>query len=549
MGGPISEGSPGRAPPAVVRPFKFGDNDVGSEDQRGNTGKHDSKATAEIATGYRKTNQNRELVQYQWQYWSIMLNSISRLALSVLLASNLISGVLAQTPSDLMLKGEAAYRKKEYAKSAEFYLEAYKKDSKQTLAAYNAACSLALDGQAAQAISVLDQLADKGFNRIDMINGDTDLASLRSDARWSAIVTKVEANAKKNPPRPRWVAPYTLLDAPADAESLRAKLEGKDFAIVREGDVLTFIKKSAAKKVDLSGGIQEPMKQVGDSDIWVLPIKMSGWDKAIVSYAFIEDGKFPVGVQQSVWRGPSAPAAPARANPLQGKVVERTMKSRALNEDRKLFVYLPPNAPKSGLPAVFLADGSAAKSFGEVLEPLILSGKVRPCAIVGVENGGYRGDRETGYDPEKDFRALEYVPGQNPDRFAKHLKFFTDEVGAYVAKEFGISTKRADKAVTGFSNGGAFSAAVATRRPDFFGTSMPLSLGIPANDPKPSTPMPRMMFAAGSLESFSRSTKEVYELVKGWGVNPSYEEYVAGHDFAMWELAFTRMMPNVFPPR
>jgi enterochelin esterase-like enzyme len=120
-------------------------------------------------------------------------------------------------------------------------------------------------------------------------------------------------------------------------------------------------------------------------------------------------------------------------------------------------------------------------------------------------------------------------------------------VGAYVAKEFGISTKREDRAVTGYSNGGAFSAAVAFRRPEFFGTAMPLSLGVPPLDGKPTAPMPRMFFAGGALESFGKHTQDVYEQVKAWGVESSMDLYIAGHDSAMWELAFSRLMPKAFP--
>jgi len=92
--------------------------------------------------------------------------------------------------------------------------------------------------------------------------------------------------------------------------------------------------------------------------------------------------------------------------------------------------------------------------------------------------------------------------------------------------------------VTGYSNGGAFSAAVAFQKPKFFGVAIPLSLGIPPAPERPSSPMPRMYFAAGSLESFSASTTQVYELVRSWGVESSLDIYVAGHDPAMWSLAF-----------
>lgn len=455
---------------------------------------------------------------------------------------------LGQSARELMNQAQTAYNNKEYAKSAELYRQAYKVDDGQIIALYNAACSYALAGQKEEAFKALDELVAKGYNEPAALKSDTDFTTLRDAPRWSSILAKAEDNAKKNPPRPRWQKPYKILDDSGDVASLQKLLGDEKSLVWLEGDILTFLHKSSSKTVQLTGGVQEPMKQIPNTDLWILRLQMSGWEKAIITYSFIESDSAVVPLSKlNTWSGPQAPALSKKAAVLQGQVIERSYHSAALNEDRKLHIYLPPNAPTHDLPAVFMADGEGCKSFAQVLEPLILSGQVRPCAIVGVDNGGYRGDRQSGYDSDKDFRAKEYVPGDDPERFDHHMTFFTDEVGAYVAKEFGISQKREDRAVTGFSNGGAFSAAVAFRRPDFFGTSMPLSLGVPPTDSKPSTPLPHMHFAAGSLESFSRATGIVFDLVKSWGVDSTYDIYVAGHDPAMWELAFANLMPKVFP--
>jgi enterochelin esterase-like enzyme len=477
-----------------------------------------------------------------------MRTSTLRKSLSILAGVALAGTLLAQTVSDLMAQGQTAYNAKEFAKSAKLYLEAYGKDHKQTLALYNAACSLALAGDGDEAFKALNELARAGYNNIEMLKTDTDFESIRKDDRWPAVQAKVEANAKKNPPKPMWKPPFETLATIADAAGLEKHLDEDGSGVWLEGNVLTFLRKSPAESVFLTGGIQQPMKKIGSTDLWILQLKMDGWQKAIITYGFTGE-KLIVGQspKMKVWRGSEALPAPEKVDALQGQVIEKTYHSAALNEDRKLYIYLPPNAPKKDLPAVFLADGGACKSFAEVLEPLILAHKVRPCAIVGIGDGGYRGGRDKAYDTALDFRAKEYVNGQDQERFDKHLTFFTDEVGAYVAKEFGISTRREDRAVTGFSNGGAFSAAVAFRKPEFFGTSMPLSLGVPPNVGRPAKPLPRMFFAGGLLESFGAHTKDVYELVHGWGVESSLELYVAGHDFEMWKLAFVRMMPRVFP--
>jgi enterochelin esterase-like enzyme len=473
-------------------------------------------------------------------------SNLRRFARTAAVAASIGLGALlgAQTASELSSQAKTAYDQKQYAKSAELYIRAHKLNAKDTLSLYNGACSFALAGQKDEAFAALDELAASGYNNPERLKEDTDFASLLNDARWNKLLAKVGENAKKNPPKARWKKPYQVLEAPTSAADAKTHLGAEVDAVWLEGDVLTFAHKSSAAQVQLSGGVQEPMKRLPGTDIWIIQVKMPGWEKAFVTYSFIESGKF---AGMKLWKGSQAPELPQKAKTLQGQVIERKFHSDALGEDRPLFIYLPPNAPNQGLPAVFLADGGACKSYAAVLEPLILAHKVRPCAIVGIESGGYRGDRNGGYDPSKDFRAKEYVPGEDADRFDRHLKFFTDEVGAYVAKEFGISTKREDRAVTGFSNGGAFSAAVAFRKPEFFGTSMPLSLGVPPADPKPATPLPRMFFAGGALESFGFHTNGVYEQVKGWGVESSMDLYIAGHDPAMWELAFSKLMPKAFP--
>ncbi len=459
------------------------------------------------------------------------------------LALLLVAAMPAQTASDLSKQADAAYAKKDYARSAELYRQAYRLEPRNYSALYNEACSLALLGKKEEAYASLKQAVEKGWANADHLKEDTDLAILHDDLRWASIVAKAEENAKKNPRIFR--KPYTMLPAPTDATGVAERLGSGDEAVWREGDVLSFLKRDKGESVFLSGGIQEPMKRIAGTDLWIAQFRLPDWDRAIVTYGFLGKNVTGQRFMPKVWRGPSAPDY-EKATELKGKIIERTIHSDALGEDRKIYVYLPPNAPKSGLPAFFAADGNPV-GFAKGLEPLILAGKVRPCAIVGIDNGGYKGTPGGAYDPNQDFRAKEYVPGVDDDRFARHLRFFVDEVGAYVAKEFGISRRREDLAVTGFSNGGAFAAAVAYKRPEAFGVSMPLSLGIPPTDPKPAAPFPRMMFAGGTLESFGNSTRLQYEKMKAEGADATLELYVAGHDSEMWALAFSRMAPRVFP--
>jgi|GEM_PF-1285291 len=471
-----------------------------------------------------------------------------RRSLGLLVCTVLLSATaFGQTGADFFAQGLKAYNSKDYAKSAELYRKAYTAEPKSQLTAlYNVACCFALMGKKDDAFATLDELAKAGYNEPSFAESDTDFATIRTDARWKPIIAALTENAKKHPPAKRWTAPYKILDLPANTAGLVEHLGTSDSAVWLDGDMLSFIHRSKAANVRLSGGIQEAMQKLPGTDVWLIQLTMpGGWDKAFDTYNFVEDGNYkPSG---TVWRGRRSPKAPEAAAPLQGRVEKRTIHSDALNEDRRIFIYLPPNAPAADIPAVFMADGDACEDFAKVLEPLILAHKVQPCAIVGMAAGTYKGDMKNGYDMSKDFRALEYLPGIDPDRYNAHMKFFCDEVGAYVAKEFGISTSRDKHAVTGFSNGGAFAAGAAFARPDFFCAAMPLSLGIPPTNPVKTANTPAIYFAAGTLESFGMRTGDFYEKVKALGVRTSYDTYTAGHDSAMWQMAFSRLIPKVFP--
>lgn len=328
--------------------------------------------------------------------------------------------------------------------------------------------------------------------------------------------------------------------------SIAARLEGKESAVWLEGDVLHLAAKGR-EPMQVTGGIQMPLKQVPESDLWVARLKMDGWDSAFISYAFL--GKeFRPGIRFEFWRGKNAPPDPRRVEkPHRIETFETA--SQILGESRGVTVYLPPGEHKN-LPAVVMADGGAASQWAMSLEVLIREGKVRPMAIIGIHSGGYKGDRSQPYDPKLDMRAREYLHASDPDRFKLHLKWVTDELLPEMAERFGISRKREDLAVAGFSNGGAFAASAGAMANQTFGAAIPLSVGLPSLGERPSGPLPKFFFAAGKLEAgFLRGTTQAYEKVKGWGAEAELEPYVAGHDPLMWEMAFNRFVQKVFPAR
>lgn len=460
---------------------------------------------------------------------------------SLAVASFLFGQGFAQ--SSEWTEAKKAYDAKEFSKAAQLYLSIVKKNPEAVETWYNAACSLALAGDKDQSFKTLDRAVDHGYHNIDQIVKDLDLVSLKSDPRWPQLIAKVEAKSKLYPKRMSWKKPFVILPVPATTDGFADKLSSSEDTVWLESDVLTFLRRSKAPTVALTGGIQEKMSKIGESDLWILQLKMAGWENCFASYDFVEPGKTTY--TQRLWSGDKAKHT-QKTSTLMGTIVTKQFKSKALGLERGISIYLPPNAPKKDLPAFFLADG-ACKEFALVLEPLILAGKVRPCAIVGIQSGKYAGKPSEPYDMMLDVRAKDYLEVVDPSWFAKHLTMFTVEIPEYVAKEYGISRKREDKAVGGFSNGGAFTAAVAVRCPERFGAALPLSLGIPPGGSKPKAKMPRMFFMAGNLESFIINTTYFYDQVKIWGVDAELHINNAGHDLESWILAFEMFAPKVFP--
>lgn len=345
----------------------------------------------------------------------------------------------------------------------------------------------------------------------------------------------------------RMSAPYELLPPPADAASFHAILDGRTQAVWLDGDVLHFACIRTEGPIQLAGGVQEQLARIGDSDLWLARVKWSNWNQALVACTFFGPDMKPV-APLDVWRGEQAPPMPEYSEaPAQIETLE--IDSPNLGEKRSVTIVLPPGVDHD-VPAIVMADGQSAANWGKILRALIDSGHMRPTAIIGIHSGEYRGDRTREFDPQLDMRAREYLEPFDAERFAAHLRWVTDEVLPLAAEKYGISTRREDLAVAGFSNGGSFAAAAALRRPDVFGAALAFSVGVMPEGEKPVGPLPRFYFASGELEpSFLKTTRKTLDLVRGWGAEAELQSYCAGHDSLMWDIALARFAPMAFPPR
>ncbi len=87
--------------------------------------------------------------------------------------------------------GYALHSQKRYAEALEAHVKASEFPTYGNVAAYNAACAHALLGQTDDAFQWLDKAMAKGFANLAQVRSDPDLASLRGDARFAEVITKL----------------------------------------------------------------------------------------------------------------------------------------------------------------------------------------------------------------------------------------------------------------------------------------------------------------------------------------------------------------------
>ncbi len=95
-----------------------------------------------------------------------------------------------------MDKAQAAYQKKDYARSAELYLAAIEAGVQGADAPYNAACSFALAGKKREAFECLGMAVRRGMSNADHLVKDEDLTSLHGDPQWQPLMEACRASRK-----------------------------------------------------------------------------------------------------------------------------------------------------------------------------------------------------------------------------------------------------------------------------------------------------------------------------------------------------------------
>jgi enterochelin esterase-like enzyme len=397
-----------------------------------------------------------------------------------------------------------------------------------------------------------------------LIEGDLsslDEATSSEAASGTSAVACMPSNLGVDPDR---VCRLSAADVTED--DARTALGDEMLAFVHDGSTMTvFTRYEGEGQAQLCCTVSSFMDRIGETDLWAIRLHFAELDRGMLTFlppavmrGQIEPGDFVA------WRGPDAPAAPAivPVGELQGQVVDRTLWSERLQETRRLTVYLPPGHDPAGrYPALFRVDGPGELG---MIEALIASGAIPPIVVVGMPPGprGIVEDRsELAASLTQDLRSADYLPRYNDrggERFDAHLRFVADEVVAMAVAEYAVSPDAADHIVHGSSSGGMFALEAGLRRPDAFGTALPMSVGwmvvtpehaeaaLRAANGRPA----RFLMNAGLYEpGFLAQTNANAETLTAAGFDVQFESVAAGHATDQWEHMLARNLVEVLGPK
>jgi tetratricopeptide (TPR) repeat protein len=122
-----------------------------------------------------------------------MLRRYLRPLLGASLVVCVVGVVFATDPAALRRDANAAYESEDYARGARYFALAAAATSGAAAATdyYNAACCHALAGNVDAAFEMLERAVLAGYTDRGHISADTDLAALREDTRWEALLERI----------------------------------------------------------------------------------------------------------------------------------------------------------------------------------------------------------------------------------------------------------------------------------------------------------------------------------------------------------------------
>lgn len=255
---------------------------------------------------------------------------------------------------------------------------------------------------------------------------------------------------------------------------------------------------------------------------------------------------------------------------LTGRFERVPFRSKVLDNERELVVYLPPmyeSEPKRRFPVLYLHDGQnvfdGATSYlpnrewraDEAAESLIGAGLIEPIVMVGIPNMGV--ERANEYLPTRARMGSDEAGGK-ADLYTKML---AEEIKPMIDARFRTKPDRRNTATGGSSFGGIVTLHIGLTRPDVFGKLLVVSPSVWWDGrtilkavERFEGPKPKVWIDMGTQEGGPRATQDARDLYaafqkKGWRPKRDVvyvEEGFAQHNEDAWARRFPSMLQYLF---
>ncbi|WP_299272572.1 alpha/beta hydrolase-fold protein [uncultured Psychroserpens sp.] len=318
-------------------------------------------------------------------------------------------------------------------------------------------------------------------------------------------------------------------------------------------DIL-FVSYKSSTKIDsvhfnIKGGRLHNMLYDKKKKLWQLTKHIPNANELILQYQFLayHNSKCTLN-NKGYFIGDSIHLTSEKVSTLKGRIIQDSLQSKWLNENRNLSIYLPPNYNKTSKKhqVIYLTDGAWITNYAAYIEQLIINKQIPALVLIGVHSND---------NSIKQFRTLaylkdihKYIPDTDSTLYSKHMKFFNEEVIEHIEAKFNVSNQQTDRIIFGCSNGAAFSLDASINYPNMYQHIILGSFGwLPLIEVKFKNTTSKYHLCAGTLEKdYSELTKLLNELLLKEGITSHYQIYVAAHDDIMWRDFFLKSLIKIF---
>ena len=157
----------------------------------------------------------------------------------------------------------------------------------------------------------------------------------------------------------------------------------------------------------------------------------------------------------------SSDVYPQNQTPVKGlkNVIEKTIHSNILNEDRVVYIYSPEGDANAKYPVIYMLDGKRSKTYSDMIE----YSKTNPHIIVGIANNGNR---------SRDMYPVKINSRPGSGGANQFLNFISIELKPFIEKNYNTGGKNI---LFGASASGFFTIYAMLTKPNAFSDYISLS--------------------------------------------------------------------------